>query len=786
MSNGSLVATPHYSSALIYDSPPSLSSSSCSTASASSHSVVSNGCTAHSGLEGSVQNIQIRPCRNAISVEKLSDSKGSDFELSDQMKLSQVLKEDAVAFQADDTENDLGFKLREAVTGAREEAHTVSIEGARTKEAALMEREKDLRAMRDILERNRKDCQAWERRLRLSESQFQERERTVNESVQALEKALQYLRTVTLKAGQEKPSHGIVRPSSPSACVVKIPSPSAQATLGIARFTSRCSYTDGLNITRGEMLEIIEVQTHGRRVALCKNGHSATGKVPLSWLYSAVGIEGDSMMGKVVAWVRELIVLIDSTNEHRGSLAQSSSHSSPENAVGRNSETVQVSSGSAEAVGAQTKAAALMEREIELRKLQENLEQNRQDCQAWEDRLRMLESHLHEREEKINEREQGELEKALQHSATQGMVSITEQEETNSADARYPDVDPVAPFSPSRATILLPSARAAFGIAMSTSTFGRSDDSSDLKVTKGEILEIIKIHNHWSRALCRNGRGETGMVPLAWLYLVMGDSKIEVDLRVREIMILISIINEHQESPADDFPLPSTENVGPEFEDLDVSLLGPAEAVAGSVARMSLPGRYINVSVPVNRQTSALSALTTYSMTLSSAMPSIYSANSYQANFRSTGMPEPSTIMMYDDLSRRQKLVLGRHYRKWKALDNKKSLTWSDIPWPTFIELARPEELKQDDVRVYLKLLGEYEYRISLKPPIPAYESPTQQSSKANDFMVEYVARWHPDRLEVRIFGRVIERDREMVQLYAKEVGGVLRNIARADGLDRL
>ena len=72
-------------------------------------------------------------------------------------------------------------------------------------------------------------------------------------------------------------------------------------------------------------------------------------------------------------------------------------------------------------------------------------------------------------------------------------------------------------------------------------------------------------------------------------------------------------------------------------------------------------------------------------------------------------MLEPSTIMTYDDLSRRQKFVLDRHYRQWSELDSRKSLTWSDIPWPAFIELARPEELKQEAVRIYLKLLQEFE-----------------------------------------------------------------------------
>jgi exonuclease VII large subunit len=84
-----------------------------------------------------------------------------------------------------------------------------------------------------------------------------------------------------------------------------------------------------------------------------------------------------------------------------------------------------------------------MEREKELRELQETLEQTRQEYQAWKHRLKALESHLHEQEEKIKEREHT-LENALQYSRALGV--IPEQQETSSlANVHYDEDNVVAP-----------------------------------------------------------------------------------------------------------------------------------------------------------------------------------------------------------------------------------------------------------------------------------------------------------------------------------------------------
>jgi hypothetical protein len=66
-------------------------------------------------------------------------------------------------------------------------------------------------------------------------------------------------------------------------------------------------------------------------------------------------------------------------------------------------------------------------------------------------------------------------------------------------------------------------------------------------------------------------------------------------------------------------------------------------------------------------------------------------------------------------------------------------------------------------------------------------EADTQQSSRdTNDFLVEYIARWQPDRLEVRVFGRAVLWDRERPRIYANKIAGILRDITRADGLDKV
>jgi hypothetical protein len=267
----------------------------------------------------------------------------------------------------------------------------------------------------------------------------------------------------------------------------------------------------------------------------------------------------------------------------------------------------------------------------------------------------------------------------------------------------------------------------------------------------------------------------------------------------------VAHINGHRRSLALSLPRPYPENVTSEFKNLQASS-DPAVTADGSFASMDQAGRDVEVSASPSLQPSAhqvedskrndkrfsLRSIA-YSMT-PSIISSIRSSTAISiadldiVDLRSIGMSEPS--LTYNALSHRQQYVLSHHTLQWGDLDSRKSLTWSDIPWPTFTELARPEELKQEEVTVYVKLLGEFGYHISprwMKPRTPGYyelgPGMSQSSRGASDFLAEYIALWHPDRLEVRVLNRVVEWDRERVRICANKVAGILRDIAQIDGI---
>jgi hypothetical protein len=112
--------------------------------------------------------------------------------------------------------NGLESRLREDAVGGTDEALRVWTEAAKTKDAALLEREIELRELQETLEQNRRDCQAWEDRLRTLESHLREREEKINEREQALEEALQRWRDVEASAG------GDLQPSAHQVCANKV------------------------------------------------------------------------------------------------------------------------------------------------------------------------------------------------------------------------------------------------------------------------------------------------------------------------------------------------------------------------------------------------------------------------------------------------------------------------------------------------------------------------------------------------------------------------------------
>jgi hypothetical protein len=434
---------------------------------------------------------------------------------------------------------------------------------------------------------------------------------------------------------------------------------------------------------------------------------------------------------------------------------------------------------------AKAEEVALMEREIELRDLQEALEQSRQDCQAWERRLRVSESQLQEREEKIKEREQA-LEKALQYLRTVSLKTGQEQSSSSVYTEHADSLDPSSSPLHRVAKISSPSAQPLFAIVLFTSL---TDVPDELSISSGETLEVLEVYGNGNWVLCRNARGATGMVRQAWLETIERTEHIEAqtmdsetrnsvqdeeDEWVKELTVLVRAVKAHRESYVRILRRSSSPNMPPETE-FERPTSDPRQAVIRAAASMSQRATEVSVSLQPEAswvQESNLLILTSgmaYSSAISSVQSSQEALDLWIKPFgRSTS------------LSRHQQAVLSRHILQWRELYDRRFLTWNDIPWPTFefVELARPGKLKQEDVRIYLKLLKEFEYLS------PSSKYMHQNSNDADKFLVEYTARWHPDRLEVRVYGRVVEQDKATVQIYANEVMRILREIAQTYGLE--
>ena len=101
---------------------------------------------------------------------------------------------------------------------------------------------------------------------------------------------------------------------------------------------------------------------------------------------------------------------------------------------------------------------------------------------------------------------------------------------------------------------------------------------------------------------------------------------------------------------------------------------------------------------------------------------------------------------------------------KREAFDNCKTLSWSSFPWPVFYTLDKPEELNQDEVKIYLRLL-------------PQFWSKGSSLSK-EDCLREQHRRWHPDRFESKWLARCAADERvaikEGVGLVARALSSML------------
>jgi hypothetical protein len=153
------------------------------------------------------------------------------------------------------------------------------------------------------------------------------------------------------------------------------------------------------------------------------------------------------------------------------------------------------------------------------------------------------------------------------------------------------------------------------------------------------------------------------------------------------------------------------------------------------------------------------SMLSTMSSIYSMATPSI---ESYDLN-TPLALVVPLSGLSISGCTQEQLQTFQRHRSLWKNLDTLKSVTWDCFPWPVFHPLVTPEDLKQDDVAVYLQLLH----------PFEEDKYPT-----AEEHVKEHVRRWHPDRLEAKVLDRVVENDKEKVQVWTNKVAVILAMIS--------
>jgi hypothetical protein len=777
------------------------------------------------------------------------------------MESFQAWKE-AVGFQPDTTSNHLEFKLREAAISGREKALSMWIEEAKTKEAALTERERELRELQETLEQTRQDCQAWEDRLKILESHLHEREEKIKEREQVLKKALRRLQaqdvTSTTKLHGETSSSlrfshenvtadftSLQGSSDPAVAVDKSVAGTSQTGGDRAVSESGTPLTVTTSVSMGKMKprrrgfgsgdgggggragndEAAKVERMEQELKEIEEFAQKFAKNVVDWEKSKV-----KEMHYLKLWTLSFSKVIGISADQGSEAFDAFLHVVEGQLVPLTNKlweniSERVLKSIAALLATMTKPSKLLARMNEQEPLHHRL-LNMPSSPKKRPPPNLLEAstaYLALRTQLLNE-----LPKyidCLHRGLGVCILRLAEVQKEHWGDVRECLGDLWEMLRVEGEKDVNSGAKDTVAV-----WFSKWVDVDEVAQTLGITRSVVRRVGRENRTLQVSSKPEEVVV---YVHEEQAGEN-------TSIAASTSSLETYRRSPAQRSSSPSRENMKAKFENVQV-LSRFAEAVDGNVASISQDKRGRTVSANVGLQPSAnqvkdskssdkrsnrtssmpssvISSIrgstqanfrnmgianvgpqpsanqvrlsdggfgrtsTVYSMT-SSVMPSIRSSTTDQANpQRTIERSETSTV-----LSQHQRRVLGYHTSQWSNLDSIKFITWNDIPWPTFVKLTRPEELRQGEVEIYLKLLGEFEYRTSPKSrtfPTSAYDSDTQENSieGADDFLVKYIARWHPDRLEVRVYSRVTEQDKETVRVYASKVFGILQRIqARVD-----
>ncbi|KAH6891882.1 hypothetical protein BKA70DRAFT_1026427, partial [Coprinopsis sp. MPI-PUGE-AT-0042] len=79
----------------------------------------------------------------------------------------------------------------------------------------------------------------------------------------------------------------------------------------------------------------------------------------------------------------------------------------------------------------------------------------------------------------------------------------------------------------------------------------------------------------------------------------------------------------------------------------------------------------------------------------------------------------------------------------WKAMKEKSSLTWQDLPWPASRTPTSPEDITPWAIEAYL-----------CSPYYP------DQSRTEKDRLLGCLKQWHPDRFNIKLLPKVVSAER--------------------------
>ncbi|KAJ2936637.1 hypothetical protein H1R20_g445, partial [Candolleomyces eurysporus] len=101
--------------------------------------------------------------------------------------------------------------------------------------------------------------------------------------------------------------------------------------------------------------------------------------------------------------------------------------------------------------------------------------------------------------------------------------------------------------------------------------------------------------------------------------------------------------------------------------------------------------------------------------------------------------------------------LFEKNEKMWPGLSSKDTLRWTDFPWPVTRTPSTPEDITILAIKAYI-----------LSPLYP------DKSRSEKDRIKDYIRRWNPDRLQTKIFAKVLEEEKVDVR---EGVGAVVRNL---------